>query len=133
MAGTIGMALAALGACAALWALLRLIGRKKAENGWARATACMHSAVAHKAPFSSRMDPVMTYTVADKTYMARMRTADAGAIHQTGGRYGVLYDPKKPENAVFEVDTQNSAATRGLFFLGGALTFAGIALWLIAK
>ncbi|MDO5111700.1 MAG: DUF3592 domain-containing protein [Clostridia bacterium] len=133
MAETIGMFFAGIGVCLALWALLRLIRRKKAENAWARCTADMHSAVARRAFFVARTDPVMTYTVADKTYMTRMHTADAGTIHQTGGRYGVLYDPQKPENAVFEVDTQNSALTRTLFWLAGALTLAGVAVPLAAR
>ncbi len=133
MAGTIGMALVAAGLGLALWALLRLTKRKRAENGWSRCTADMHSAVARKAPFSSLSDPVVTYTVADKTYMTRMRTADAGTVHQTNGRYAVLFDPRKPENAVFEVDTHNAAVTRLLFLWGGSLSCAGLALWLLFK
>ncbi|MDD4075343.1 MAG: hypothetical protein PHC80_04560 [Eubacteriales bacterium] len=133
MTGTIGIALAASGAGLALWALFRLTKRKRAENGWLRCTADMHSAVARKAPFAALSDPMVTYTVKDKTYMTRMRTADAGTIHQTDGRYAVLFDPQKPENAVFEVDIRNAALTRLLFLLGGTLSCAGVAVWLLAK
>ena len=112
--------------------LARLIRRRSAEIRWIRCTAVMHTQV--ERPLWGRLvmlDPVMSYTIGEKDYVAHIRTGDAGSIHQTGGSYNLLCRPENPEDAMFETDRTDVILMRSFIAAGCVLLLVGELIMLL--
>ncbi len=106
--------------------LKRLVLRKNAENRYMRCQAVMSGEVERKV-FGRLVlfDPVMTYQVGEITYVAHIRTGDAGSIHQKGGHYSLLCSPDNPEHAMFELDRADTIIMRCFLVCGVLLLLVG--------
>lgn len=125
-AATAGAAFAIAGLILLCTGLLRLVRRRGAEIRWKRCEAVMNSQAERRLWKNLVMlDPVMSYTFKGKSYVARIRTGDAGSIHQLGGRYNLLCDPENPEMAIFETDRTDLILMRAFIASGCVLITLG--------